>query len=397
MAHGLRLPRATRRQFLTGAGVAAAAAAAPLVLPGGIRPASAQGKLGTIRMMGGPTLALKDWSLFEKETGLKMEFTPFHTDNVGALYNEFTANGAGDRFDLVQVLGGVQKGLAAKGYVDALDTSKLKNYAGISEGIKTSPLITAADGKIQCIPIYMNADSFGYFPAKLKEPRPPEMVTWDLLLNDEGTKGQCAIDGDFLTLFYGGMYLKTRKLADIKDPANMTEQECRTATDWLITRKKAGQFRSFWSNYDDQVANFVNGEALVQRCWEPAVKDVQKRGLDVVYATCSDFYVKWMQASFVPKRSKDRDNWNDIYKAMDWFLGGSYSAELAALRGYCTSRPDLGLDYAKEQHWTPQQTALLAENLEKIKIKFANPNFWISGAPDTLEFHESEMERLKNA
>ena len=40
---------------------------------------------------------------------------------------------------------------------------------------------------------------------------------------------------------------------------------------------------------------------------------------------------------------------------------------------------------------------LLTDNLEKIKIKFANPNFWITGLPDTMQFHESEMERLKNA
>lgn len=393
MAPKLIFPKTTRRRFLTTAGAGAGA----IILRGGLRPAHAQSTSGTVRMMGGPTLALNDWSLFEKETGLKMEFTPFHTDNVGALYNEFTANGAGDRFDIVQVLGGVQKGLAGKGYVDALDTGKLKNYSGISEGIKTSPLLTTPDGKTQCIPIYMNADAFGYFPAKLKKPRPPEMVNWDLLLNDEETKGQCAIDGDFLTLFYGGMYLKTRKLADINDPANMTEKECRTATDWLIERKKAGQFRTFWSNYDEQVANFVSGEVLVQRCWEPAVKDVQKKGLDVVYATCSDFHVKWVQASFVPKQSKERDNWNEVYKALDWFLGGSYSAELAALRGYCTSRPDLGIEYAKAQNWKPEQVKLLTDNLEKIKIKFANPNFWITGLPDTMEFHELQMERLKNA
>jgi hypothetical protein len=101
--------------------------------------------------------------------------------------------------------------------------------------------------------------------------------------------------------------------------------------------------------------------------------------------------------TFVPKRTTDRSNWEDVYKALDWFLGGSYSAELAALRGYCTSRPDLGLEYAKAQGWGPDKTALLTENLEKIKIKFANPNFWITGLPDKAEVYESEMERFKNA
>jgi spermidine/putrescine-binding protein len=205
------------------------------------------------------------------------------------------------------------------------------------------------------------------------------------------------MDGDFLSLMWGAMYLKTRKLAEIGDPSNMNESECKTATDWLIERKKAGQFRNFWSNYDEQVANFVSGEVLVQRCWEPAVHDVQKKGLDVVYATCSDFHVKWVQVTFVPKQTKERSNWENVYKALDWFLGGSYSAELAVLRGYCTSRPDLGLEYAKAQGWGPDRVALLTENLEKIKIKFANPNFWITGLPDNSEVYESEMGRFKNA
>ncbi|HMN87384.1 MAG TPA: extracellular solute-binding protein [Bauldia sp.] len=385
----------SRRAVMKGMAVGAAAIAAPAIIPGGLRKARAEA--GVIRMMGGPTVALQDWTLFEKETGLKMEFTPFHVDDVGALYNEILVNDAGDRFDLINTLAGVQRNLVTQGAVAQLDPSKLKNYAGIADTVKRSPVLYTGGDKDWSVPLYYNADSFGYFPEKLGLPRPPEKLTWDLLLNDERTKGQTALDGDFIALMIGGMYLKSRGLAEIGDPANMTPAECKTATDFLIERKKAGQFRSLWKTYDEQVANFMNGEVLVQRCWEPAVKEVKAKGLDVEYATCSDFHVNWMHATFIPTQAAARDNVDEIYRAIDWFIGGSYAAELAILRGYTGSRMDLGLAYAKENNWPADKIAQVEANIVKVETKFSNPNYWIGGAPDDLATHDAEMARFRNA
>jgi spermidine/putrescine-binding protein len=326
-----------------------------------------------------------------------MEFTPFNVDDVGALYNEILVNGAGERFDLINTLAGVQRPLVQQGQVAQLDTSRLKNYAGIADTVKRSPVLYAGDEKDWSIPLYYNADSFGYYPEKLGLPRPPEPLTWDLLLTDEKTKGKCAIDGDFIALMIGGMYLKSRGLAEIADPANMTASECKTATDFLIERKKAGQFRTLWKTYDEQVANFMNGEVLVQRCWEPAVKEVKSKGQDVEYATCSDFHINWMHSTFMPVEAADRDNVEEIYTALDWFIGGSYAAELALFRGYTGSRIDLGLVYAEQNGWSEDKIAQVNANIEKVKTKFSNPNYWIGGAPDDLETHDSEMARLRNA
>ncbi len=390
-------PSVSRRTLLHGIVGATAGIAAPAVLSGGFRRARAQSTPGVIRMMGGPTVALEDWSLFERETGLKMEFTPFHVDDVGALYNELIVNEAGERFDIVNMLAGVQRGLVEAGMVAQLDTSKLTNYAGIPETVKRNSALYAGNDQDWGVPLYMNADSFGYFPERLGLPRPPETVTWDLLLNSEETLGQCALDGDYLALMMGGMYLKSRGLAEIGDPANMTPEECRTATDWLIERKKAGQFRTLWRTYDEQVANFVNGEVLVQRCWEPAVRDVRSQGLDVEYATCSDFHVNWMHASLIPVQAAERENIDEIYRALDWFIGGSYAAELAILRGYTGSRMDLALDYAREQNWDGERLEQIEANIQKVETKLSNPNYWITGLPDELEVHESEMARFRNA
>lgn len=385
-----------RRSFGKGLTVAGAGViAAPAILTGGLKRAHAQD--GTIRMMGGPTVALEDWSLFEEQTGLKMEFTPFHVDDVGALYNEILVNEAGERFDLINTLAGVQKNLVEQGMVAELDTSRLENYEAIADTIKRSPVLYAGDGKDWSVPLYYNSDSFGYFPEKLGLPRPPEPLTWDLLLNSEQTLGQTALDGDNIALMIGGMYLKSRGLAEIGDPANMTASEVETAADFLIERKKAGQFRALWRTYDEQVANFVNGEVLVQRCWEPAVKEVRAQGLDVEYATCSDFHINWMHSTFIPVQAAERDNVDQIYRALDWFLGGSYAAELAVLRGYVGSRMDLALEYAEDNGWSEEDIAKIEANIEKVETKFSNPDYWIGGAPDELAAHDAQMARFRNA
>lgn len=388
--------KVTRRTVIKGAAAGAAAFATPSLILGGLKKAKAA-EAGTIRMMGGPTVALEDWSLFEKDTGLKMEFTPFHVDDVGALYNEILVNEAGERFDLINTLAGVQKNLVQQGMVAELDTSRLKNYAAISDTIKRSPVLYAGDNKDWSVPLYYNADSFGYFPEKLGLPRPPDALDWDLLLNSEQTLGQTALDGDNIALMIGGMYLKSRGLAEIGDPANMTASEVNTATNFLIERKQAGQFRALWKTYDEQVANFVNGEVLVQRCWEPAVKEAKAKGLDVEYATCSDFHINWMHATFIPVQAADRDNLDEIYTAIDWFLGGSYAAELAVLRGYTGSRMDLGLAYASENDWPQDKIAQIEANIVKVDTKFSNPDYWIGGAPDDLAAYDAEMARFRNA
>jgi putative spermidine/putrescine transport system substrate-binding protein len=350
----------------------------------------------TIRYMAGPTANI-DWTDFERETGLKMEFTPFHTDDVGALYNEILVNQVGDRIDLVSCLAGAQKNLIKQGALAEIDVNKLPNYSGIMATIRESPLLYSGNGKHWSLPLYYNADSFGYFPEKLGLPRPPEPLTWDVVLNDKKTLGLTALEGDLIGLMIGGMYVKSRGIADIADPANMTKSECKAATDWLIERKKAGQFRSFWTDYDQQVANFMNGEVVAQQCWEPAVRQVREAKLDVEYAYCSDFYFLWMHSLFPLAQVAKRGNMDNIHKALNWFLGGSYAAQLAILRGYNSCRMDLGLDYARNQGWSGDKIAALERNILKVKTKFLNSNYWVGGAPDDLEVYESELARFRNA
>ncbi len=384
----------SRRNLLTRTAVAAAALSAPAILTRDIR--SARAADNVIRIMGVTTVALPDWSKFEAATGLKIEFTPID-DNIGVFLHEVEANDAGERYDLFAAFSGPWQTLAKKGFLSKIDALKLSNWGGVSESVKTSPLIMGGEGALWSMPLVMNADSFAYFPEQLKLPKAPEPVSWKLLFDDERTKGMVALDDSFFTLQHAGAYLKWNKLAEIADPGNLTSSEAETVANFLIERKKAGQFRTFWTTFDEQVALLVNREVVAESAWEPAAKDARSQGADVEYAWTVEGYDKWMINAFIPKQVETRGNVEQVYKALDWFLNGTYAAEIAILRGYLTPRPDLGLEHAKGEGWDEAKIALISETVAKMEKKFSHQLFWNSGWPTAVEAYEREMARFKNS
>ena len=383
----------SRRGFLKRVGALATAAGTSGLA---IRPGRTRAAGNVIRIMGITTVALPDWSQFEADTGLKMEFTPID-DTIGVFYHEVKANDAGDRYDIFVQMSGVHPSLSDEGYIMPVDINRMPHWAGISKEITESPLTLGSGGTRWGVPLVFNADSFGYFPTVLGEPRPPEPVSFDLCFDNQKTLGRVGLDDSVLTLTFAGGFMKWRALAKISHPGDMTPKECRVVADYLIERKKAGQFRVFSATYEEQVSLFVNREIDAQLCWEPGVKDARRQGADVEYATTHEGYAKWMIAGFIPTQVKDRGNIANIYKALNWFLGGAYAAEIARLRSYGTPRPDLGLEYAAARHWPEKQVQAIHENIHKIKVKFAHPQWWDSGAPRHLYAYEREMERLRIA
>ena len=79
-----------------------------MIAKGLTRQAKADYKPGTIRLLGGAsTLIPGDWTQFEKDTGLKMEFSLLK-DDPGVFFNDVMVNDAGSRYDIISMLAGVQ-------------------------------------------------------------------------------------------------------------------------------------------------------------------------------------------------------------------------------------------------------------------------------------------------
>lgn len=264
---------------------------------------------------------------------------------------------------------------------------------GVPEGIRSNPNLYAANQQFGC-PFVYNADSFGYYVDAIEEPEP---LSWALMFDSKKTLGQVALDEAYGTsMTMAGVYLKYNGLAEIAEPSNPTPQEAKTIVDFLIERKKAGQFRTLWSTWEEAVGLMASREVIIENCWEPVVHELRGQGKDVQYAYTKEGYLKWMIGAYIPAQAKDRGTLEKSYRALNWFLGGEYGAQIAISRGYLTGRMDLAIEYAKAEGYDDLQIEAIAQSIDKVDKKFRSELTWYVLA-DHVQEVESEWERFKQA
>jgi len=376
----------SRRALLAGA----ASASAMLCAPGAVRSAFAD--IPTVSMMGVETAALDDWTPFQKATGVNVDFHSID-DDMGVFHQQIVANSAGDQIDIFIMDGGIQVDLGPQGFFMPLDVSKIPSWSKIPVSVSKSPQVMGPNGVLYGLPAVINADSFGYYPEDIGEEEPLSLA---LLFESEKTLGKVALEDNWLTtLPTAATYLKVSKGMAIGDPSNMTPSEAKAVVDFLIARKKAGQFRSLWTAYDESVDLLLRKEVIVENCWEPAIKDLLKAGKNVKYAYTKEGYNKWMVNAYVAKQVASRGNEAAVYAALEGFLSGAYAANIALLRGYGTALPARGLEYGKTHGMSAADIASLNENIRKVDVKFKAKWFWQNGAPTSVTDIESEWDRFR--
>ena len=131
-------------------------------------------------------------------------------DDPGIFLTEILVNDGGDRFDIIAALTGAEQDLIDGEAIKPIETSSVPNWAGIPESITQMPYLqrdlAPEGGYVWGVPLAMNADSFGYLPAKLNEPRPPEEASWSLVYESEKDPGP-VLHGRQLHLPLGGARL----------------------------------------------------------------------------------------------------------------------------------------------------------------------------------------------
>ena len=383
------VPDESRRRFLKRSAAGGAVLAAPAILK--MSPRQARAAENTVRIIGPNVVAVEDWSDFEAETGLSVEWHGIASD-PGVFLQEVIANAAGDDYDIFCFDGGTEDRLGPEGFILPVDESAMQRWAKVPDNIKRSPLLQGKDGTQYGVPLVFNADSFVYFPEMIGQEEP---LSYQLLFEAEETRGKVALEDTWLTTFaMAGMYLKHHGMASIDQPSNMTPEEARTTADFLIERKRAGQFRALWGTWEESIDLVANGEVVIENCWEPAVKALQRQGHKVRYAYTVEGYNKWMLAAYIPSQAEERGDLEKIYRAIDGFLGGAYGAQIAVLRGYATGNPRMALDFARDAGWPTEKIEAIEANIAKIDKKFTAEQFWQNAAPDHVQAIESEWQRF---
>jgi putative spermidine/putrescine transport system substrate-binding protein len=339
-----------------------------------------------------------DWSKFQEPTGNQVNLVSIG-NAPSAVVNQLIAGGGQSTFDVINIVGGMQKPLVDNYLILELDTGRLSNWQDNSY-IKQY-LAPATPGfqfigyqdKIYGVPTVLQGDSFAYLPQETGE------LDSYAALFDPRFKGFVALEDNYTTAGQKtALYLKHSGQAEIADPADMTPEEVKTVIDFMIEHKKAGQFRVIWSSFEQAVNLITSKEVHVIDCWEPMVFVARDQGHDVVYAAPTEGYLLWAMAAYVvdnPERSEEEIA--DIYGLLDFMLGPWYGAKITLLRGYMTnpSAPDYAKAHPDE--FSAEEAARVAEITEGVQQKFEQGGTWQNRWPIHVDVYEEEWQRFKSA
>jgi len=200
--------------------------------------------------------------------------------------------------------------------------------------------------EFRLVPQFYNCDSIGYRPDLIGG----DIDSWGALV-DPKYKGKVGILNDsLLTPGWCAGYLAKNGLADIKDHANMTHEEVDKVIDFLIERKKDGQFRVIWDDYGQCVNLLASGEIWLADAWNPVVEDVKKQNVPCKYAFPKEGFTAWFHGVAIAKTTPNRQAAIDY---VNFCLEGWWGAQVAT-QGYYSPTTTCDV-YLKEMHRTSQE------------------------------------------
>ena len=195
------------------------------------------------------------------------------------------------------------------------------------------------------IPTVTNGDTLGIRPDLVGR----EIDSWADLLSPE-FKGRAALqDNPTVGVIDVAMAVEAR--GDIKygNKGNMTKQEIDKTISLMQDIKHDGQFRSFWSSFDQSVNLMASGEVVIQSMWSPAVAAVRSRGIPCAFQPLKEGYRGWGYTLGVMKHVSGLklDCFNEY---MNWYTGGFQGAFIAR-EGYYSAQPENAKKYLTQAEW----------------------------------------------
>jgi len=321
----------------------------------------------TLRQFGTGVSNLNDVANKVKEDlGFTLEMTALDSDSVTQ-----RAATQPNSFDIADIEYWICKKVWPTGNLQAMDTSKIKNYdkiVGIFRNGKLTPESTIAqgtaphtvgftegpDGKgfvdnesgwMTLIPTIYNADTLGIRPDLIGRP----INNWSELLNPE-FKGKASIlDISSIGIMDMAMVVESMGEYTYPDKGNMTREEIDLTMKIFTEAKQNGQFRAFWKSFDESVNLMASGEVVIQSMWSPAITAVKSKGVPCVYQPLEEGYRSWgggigLSAALT---GLERDA---AYEYINWYLDGWVGGYLMR-QGYYSAVPETSKNYMSENEW----------------------------------------------
>lgn len=373
----------TRRQLMQRTALGTGALAVGLGLPRTARAA------GEINFWASATLDIGDgWRTFTKELGVAVAFTDNGND-PGPVVAKLAAGNANDVFDVGGLQGGSEKELAKQRLIAPWDIGKIPNHASVWQWAKDIPYLTY-EGQTYAIPTVINANSMIALEDKIGK------VDSYGVIFDPKLKGKTAMEDAWInSAIFTAIYLKNSENAKIGEPGNLTPDELGVVMEFLIKHKKDGQFRTFWSGWEQGVQLVANQEVYVMTGWEPIVYAARQRGINAYYAVPKEGYEGWGNNTVLLKGAVDRGLSETAHTFANALLAGYYGCKLGELRGYVVPT-DNNVAYAAA-HPDAFDAKKVKDLGEHVKAKFAGKVYWQNTRPDNFQLYEQWWQKLRNA
>ena len=338
-----------------------------------------------------------DWSPINQEAGIEVSWSPKSASADEALtkmlvgdgqklYDAFTDNG-----------GGMEDAMAENGVIAELDPGRMKNWANLRDDVKNPNGVAAHSirykDKVFAIPYIANADSLAYDRDELGF----DPDSWATLFDAE-FKGRVAMQDDFgPTLTNTAIYLHESGQVEIKDRSNMTPDEVKAVAQFLIDKKKAGQFRTFWNGFQQGVDLLASGEVLMMSCWEPIqLVSARKAEKDIRYGNMKEGHQVWNNVVMMSKAAQKRGREEAFYKLCDVFLSPWYCSKQLAKFGFASLTSNVG-DYVNANP-DDFDVAKLNDILARKEQRYARTgNAWQNVYPKELRAYQEWWSRVQAA
>lgn len=179
-----------------------------------------------------------------------------------------------------------------------------------------------------CVPTIFNADTLGLRPDLIGR----KIESWAELLNPEFKGKTSILNIPQIGIMDAAMAIEARGDVKYGDKGNMTKEEIDKTIEILMAAKKAGQFRAFWSTFDESVNFMTAGEVVLQSMWSPAVTAVRTRGIACTYQPLKEGYRGWGVGMALASHLGDLKK-EAAYEYLNWYLSGWQGAFIAR-QGY---------------------------------------------------------------
>ena len=222
---------------------------------------------------------------------------------------------------------------------------------------------------ITLIPTTYNADTLGMRPDLIGH----DVKHWKALL-DPAYKGRTAlINVPSIGIMDAAMAIESAGLLTYGDKGNQTKKEIDFTIDTLIKAKKAGQFRAFWTDFNESVNLMASGEVVLQSMWSPAVTAVRSKGIKCDYPGLAEGYRGWASGFGIPKTTRGKKI-DAAYEFVNWFLSGWAGAFLNR-QGYYSAVLETAKEHMKPYEWA----------------------YWMEGKPAAQDIHAPDGTLIEKA